>query len=107
MKHVKTVLFIIVIVSFALVPIVAAAHPGRTDAEGGHTDSRTGEYHYHTGATPADETGLSARAFPTIEVTTIICIFVAFGGSGYVVVISLRHSKKKQTLKPASRKRGV
>lgn len=27
----------------------ASAHPGRTDANGGHTDSSTGEYHYHHG----------------------------------------------------------
>lgn len=27
----------------------ASAHPGRTDANGGHYDSSTGEYHYHHG----------------------------------------------------------
>ena len=27
----------------------ASAHPGRTDANGGHTDRSTGEYHYHHG----------------------------------------------------------
>ena len=27
----------------------AAAHPGRTDSQGGHTDRATGEYHYHHG----------------------------------------------------------
>lgn len=27
----------------------AYAHPGRTDANGGHTDHSTGEYHYHHG----------------------------------------------------------
>ena len=26
-----------------------AAHPGRTDSNGGHYDRSTGEYHYHTG----------------------------------------------------------
>lgn len=25
------------------------AHPGRTDADGGHTNHETGEYHYHHG----------------------------------------------------------
>ena len=24
-------------------------HPGRTDANGGHYNSKTGEYHYHSG----------------------------------------------------------
>jgi hypothetical protein len=28
---------------------VSYAHPGRTDENGGHTDSSTGEYHYHHG----------------------------------------------------------
>ena len=28
---------------------VASAHPGRTDANGGHWDQETGEYHYHHG----------------------------------------------------------
>lgn len=27
----------------------ACAHPGGTDAHGGHTDRATGEYHYHHG----------------------------------------------------------
>lgn len=30
-------------------PIVSLAHPGRTDANGGHYDRSTGEYHYHHG----------------------------------------------------------
>ena len=30
-------------------PIVSLAHPGRTDADGGHFDNSTGEYHYHHG----------------------------------------------------------
>lgn len=29
--------------------VVASAHPGRTDSNGGHTDHSTGEYHYHHG----------------------------------------------------------
>lgn len=29
--------------------VIAFAHPGRTDANGGHTDHSTGEYHYHHG----------------------------------------------------------
>ena len=29
--------------------VVASAHPGRTDSDGGHTDHSTGEYHYHHG----------------------------------------------------------
>lgn len=34
---------------FLLFPFSVSAHPGRTDANGGHYDSSTGEYHYHHG----------------------------------------------------------
>ena len=29
--------------------LIASAHPGRTDSNGGHTNHSTGEYHYHHG----------------------------------------------------------
>ena len=32
-----------------LISLTAYAHPGRTDANGGHYDRSTGEYHYHHG----------------------------------------------------------
>lgn len=38
-----------VLLMFLIIPVVALAHPGRTDSNGGHTDSSTGEYHYHHG----------------------------------------------------------
>lgn len=38
--------FIFCLITFAL---VSYAHPGRTDANGGHYDRSTGEYHYHHG----------------------------------------------------------
>lgn len=34
--------------------LVAFAHPGRTDSNGGHTDHSTGEYHYHHGYSAHD-----------------------------------------------------
>lgn len=45
-------LFQKIICLFCLILIVlgyASAHPGRTDANGGHYDRKTGEYHYHHG----------------------------------------------------------
>lgn len=42
----KTLLVVLCCILF-IVP--AAAHPGRTDADGGHWDSAAGEYHYHHG----------------------------------------------------------
>ena len=38
-----------VIFCFILIFTCASAHPGRTDASGGHWDRSTGEYHYHHG----------------------------------------------------------
>lgn len=32
-------------------PVIALAHSGRTDANGGHYNRKTGEYHYHNGGT--------------------------------------------------------
>lgn len=40
------------LIAFALclsLSVTASAHSGRTDSNGGHTDSETGEYHYHHG----------------------------------------------------------
>lgn len=34
---------------FAFFSIIATAHSGRTDSNGGHYDSSTGKYHYHHG----------------------------------------------------------
>ena len=31
-----------------IIPSTACPHSGRTDAQGGHTDKKTGEYHYHS-----------------------------------------------------------
>lgn len=39
----------IALLSASLLSAVAFAHPGQTDADGGHNDRSTGEYHYHHG----------------------------------------------------------
>lgn len=42
----------LICIAFAMVFLLAqdvAAHPGKTDSNGGHTDHSTGEYHYHHG----------------------------------------------------------
>lgn len=41
--------FLSVLLCLILFALPAAAHPGRTDSNGGHTDHSTGEYHYHHG----------------------------------------------------------
>lgn len=49
MKKNKLLSLIICTVMLFSIPIVAFAHPGRTDEYGGHYDWKTGEYHYHHG----------------------------------------------------------
>ena len=42
-------IFLTTLVATLLLPFPAFAHPGGTDANGGHTDRETGDYHYHHG----------------------------------------------------------
>ena len=41
-------IFCVLVLALTLVS-PASAHPGKTDNNGGHTDHKTGEYHYHHG----------------------------------------------------------
>ena len=47
MKKIRIVLLVTLL--FLLFSVVATAHSGRTDENGGHYDRSTGEYHYHHG----------------------------------------------------------
>lgn len=49
MKRKTALVLMLAILSFSLVPVPASAHSGRTDANGGHYDHSTWEYHYHHG----------------------------------------------------------
>ena len=46
MKRISVLLITILLLSLT---VPAYAHPGRTDANGGHYNRSTGEYHYHHG----------------------------------------------------------
>lgn len=46
-KFLFLIITVILIFATAITPVFA--HSGRTDANGGHKDSSTGEYHYHHG----------------------------------------------------------
>ena len=52
MKKGTKLLICIMLILF--LPILASAHPGRTDGNGGHTNRSTGEYHYHHGYSAHD-----------------------------------------------------
>ena len=45
----RTTILFLTILWILFLPISGAAHPGKTDANGGHYDRSTGEYHYHHG----------------------------------------------------------
>ncbi|MBQ8249663.1 MAG: YHYH domain-containing protein [Clostridia bacterium] len=45
----KKIIILLFIITFALLCLPLSAHPGRTDANGGHYNRSTGEYHYHHG----------------------------------------------------------
>ncbi len=45
----KRIAIILLFVFAFFLPIIAYAHPGDTDENGGHYDHSTGEYHYHHG----------------------------------------------------------
>lgn len=47
MRQLKIALLTLLLVVVTIIP--SAAHSGRTDGSGGHTDRSTGDYHYHHG----------------------------------------------------------
>ncbi len=66
----KTLSFILIIL-FLIIPVTAYPHPGRTDAQGGHTNKKTGEYHYHS-KPQSESTSKSSYAQQTTTVTRIV-----------------------------------
>ena len=65
----KIITFVIII--FVLISLNVPAHPGRTDANGGHWNHSTGEYHYHTGEY-AGKNKSSSSSSTTKNMSTII-----------------------------------
>lgn len=69
---------------------VAAAHPGRLDANGGHTNKETGEYHYHKGPNALESLELrrntvyKAKVDRVVDGDTMIVTFVFDDGSKYL-----------------------
>lgn len=82
---------------FALVVILALslsssafAHPGKLDANGGHVDKETGEYHYHKGPNALQSyeirrnTVYKAKIERVIDGDTAIISFIFDDGSKYL-----------------------
>lgn len=68
----KRVLLIISIIILSFIPLIAYAHPGSLDSNGGHYNRSTGEYHYHEGLhTSGDSSSGSTRKYTyTTDYTT-------------------------------------
>ena len=69
---------------------MAAAHPGRLDAQGGHTNKETGEYHYHKGPNALESLELrrntvyKAKIERVVDGDTAIISFIFDDGSKYL-----------------------
>lgn len=53
------VMLVVLMAVISLLPVTAMAHPGKTDANGGHYDREAGEYHYHHGYPAHQHTDLN------------------------------------------------
>ena len=69
---------------------MSCAHPGRLDANGGHVDKNTGEYHYHRGPNALQSleirrnTVYKAKIERVVDGDTAIVSFVFDDGSKYL-----------------------
>lgn len=59
MKNFFTYMLISIVLSIGAIQTVSA-HPGRTDANGGHWDRSAGTYHYHNGGSSGNSGGISS-----------------------------------------------
>ena len=84
MRKFLAVLLVLVFASTAL------AHPGKLDANGGHYDKETGEYHYHKGPNALESLELrrntvyKAKVERVVDGDTMIVSFVFDDGSKYL-----------------------
>ncbi len=56
---------------FLIIPVTAYPHSGRTDAQGVHTNKKTGEYHYHSKSN-SKSTSKSSHAQQTTTVVRVV-----------------------------------
>ena len=83
MRKFLAVIFVLAFASMAF------AHPGKLDANGGHYDKETGEYHYHKGPNALESLELrrntvyKAKVERVIDGDTMIVSFVFDDGSKY------------------------
>jgi len=66
--YLKLTLFLLLLF---IIPSTAYPHSGRTDAQGGHTNKKTGEYHYHS-RPKSQSTSKSSHAQQTTTVVRVV-----------------------------------
>lgn len=82
-------IFVMALVSSLVLCSLAYAHPGKLDANGGHYDKSTGEYHYHKGPNALQSleirrnTIYKAKVERVVDGDTMIISFVFDDGSKY------------------------
>lgn len=82
--------FILSVMLVMVMACVALAHPGRLDAQGGHTNKETGEYHYHRGPNALESLELRrntvyrAKIERVVDGDTAIISFMPEDGSKYL-----------------------
>ena len=86
MRKLKFIFAAVIVLSMSL---VAYAHPGKLDKNGGHYDKDTGEYHYHKGPNALQSleirrnTVYKAKVERVIDGDTMIISFIFDDGSKY------------------------
>lgn len=86
----RKTLFILSIILVLALASVSVAHPGRLDANGGHTNKATGEYHYHKGPNALESleirrnTVYKAKIERVVDGDTAIVSFIFDDGSKYL-----------------------
>ena len=82
--------FSIAVILILALASVSFAHPGKLDANGGHTDKETGEYHYHKGPNALQSLELrrntvyKAKVERVVDGDTMIVSFIFDDGSKYL-----------------------
>ena len=86
----KGFIFSFVVVLVLSLAAISFAHPGKLDANGGHYDKETGEYHYHKGPNALESlevrrnTVYKAKVERVVDGDTAIISFIFDDGSKYL-----------------------
>ena len=77
----KALIAFFIALLFMLLPMQSYAHSGRTDANVGHYNHATGEYHYHNGSSSNGSSSSSSKIDLSWReiITIVLCVgFIIF-----------------------------